>query len=279
MSDRTRRLIDSIDIDSYLTDSIISPDKPRRIQCGITDDFSQFEDYFGNRNLNEKRALEIGNDIVKYGNISSISTVREGRKLLVWDGQHVLNGCRATREPVNYDVYDKVPDNILTLKNKHTKQWTLNAFHEHFCRRKFPVALRLERFMIKSKELLGKRIELTATLRMLGGSYSNQKYKDNEFKITHSEHGNVMMEYLMDFKEWVRFPADSKFVQSLNEIVKTGLYDHNVMKNKSYKAYGLINSPLRQEDTVRQIQDCYNYGRKKANHVNFLEALGYRNAR
>jgi len=51
------------------------------------------------------------------------------------------------------------------------------------------------------------------------------------------------------------------------------------MKNKSYKAYGLINSPLRQEDTVRQIQDCYNYGRKKDNHVNFLEALGYRNAR
>mgnify|MGYP003154117566 FL=1 len=83
----------------------------------------------------------------------------------------------------------------------------------------------------------------------------------------------------MDFKEWVRFPADSKFVQSLSEIVKTGLYDHSVMKNKSYKAYGLINSPLRQEDTVRQIQDCYNYGRKKDNHVNFLEALGYRNAR
>ena len=157
-----------VTIDSYLTDNIISPDKPRRIECGVTDNFSQFKDYFGNRTLNEKRALEIGNDILVYGNISSISTVRDGRKLLIWDGQHVLRGCIATGNPVNYDVYDKVPDNVLVLKNKHTKQWTLEAFHKHFLKRKSPVSLRIERFMAKSKDLLGKRIPLTATLRMLG---------------------------------------------------------------------------------------------------------------
>ena len=279
MSDRTRRLIDSIDIDSYLTDSIVSPNKPRRIQCGITDDFSQFEDYFGNRNLNEKRALEIGNDIVKYGNISSISTVREGSKLLVWDGQHVLNGCRATREPVNYDVYDKVPDDILILKNKHVRQWPLKEFHEHCLKRKFPTPIKVEKFMRKSEGLLGQRIELTATLRMLGGAYSNKKYKARNFRITHLEHANMMLEYLTDYKEWIRFPADSKFVQSLNEVVKTGLYNHKVMQNKSYKAYGLINSPLRMEDTIRQIDECYNYGLKKSNRVDFLTACGYRNAR
>jgi len=268
-----------VTIDSYLTDNIISPDKPRRIECGVTDDFSQFEDYFGNRILNEKRALSIANDILIYGNISAISTVREGSKLLVWDGQHVLRGCISTGSPVNYDVYDKVPDNILTLKNKHTKQWTLNQFHIHFLERKFPVSLRVEKFMAKSKELLGKKIELTATLRMLGGAYSNQKYKNNEFSITHQGHANTVLEYLTDYKEWIRFPADSKFVQALNEVVKTGLYDHEVMKNKSYKAYGLINSPLRASDTVRQIEECYNYGRKESNRVDFLKACGYRDAR
>ena len=133
--------------------------------------------------------------------------------------------------------------------------------------------------MAKSKELLGKKIELTATLRMLGGAYSNQKYKNNEFSITHQGHANTVLEYLTDYKEWIRFPADSKFVQALNEVVKTGLYDHEVMKNKSYKAYGLINSPLRASDTVRQIEECYNYGRKVDNRVDFLKACGYRDAR
>ena len=268
-----------ITIDSYLTDNIISPDKPRRIQCGQTDDYSQFEDYFGNRDLDEKRAQEIANDIILYGNISSISTVREGSMLLTWDGQHVFRACVIAGVPVNYDVYDKVPEDVLILKNKHTKQWTLNAFHKHCLKRRIPVASRIERFMVRSKELLGKRIELTATLRMLGGAYSNKKYKSLNFKITQQGHTNTMLEYLTDYKEWVRFPADSKFVQALNEIVKTGLYDHDAMKNKSYKAYGLINSPLRLEDTVRQIQECYNYGRKKINHVDFLTACGYRNAR
>ena len=51
------------------------------------------------------------------------------------------------------------------------------------------------------------------------------------------------------------------------------------MQNKSYKAYGLINSPLRMEDTIRQIDECYNYGLKKSNRVDFLTACGYRNAR
>ena len=268
-----------ITIDSYLSHNIIEPDKPRRIQCGHTDDYSLFEDYFGNRDLDEKRAQEIADDLILHGNISSISTVLVDGIFLVWDGQHVFRACVIAGVPVNYDVYDKVPEDILILKNKHTKQWTLNAFHKHCLKRKFSTPMRVEKFMIKSKELLGKRIELTATLRMLGGAYSNKKYKARRFKITQLEHTNTMLEYLVDYKDWIRFPADSKFVQALNEIVKTGLYDHNVMQNKSYKVYGLINSPLRLEDTIRQIQECYNYGRKKRNHVDFLTACGYRNAR
>ena len=268
-----------VTIDSYLTDGIIAPDKPKRIECGVTDDYSLFKDYAFNRVLNEKRAQEIAKDIVLNGNISSVKTVREGHNLLKWDGQHVFRACVIARVPVNYDVYDRVPDNILTLKNKHTKQWTLKAFHKHLVERNFLASLRVERFMVKSKDLLGKRIELTATLRMLGGAYSNKLYKSGEFKITHQEHANKVLRYLVDYKDWIRFPADSKFVQSFNEIVKTGLYDHKVMKNKSYKAYGIINSPLRAADTVRQIQDCYNYGRKIENRVDFLTACGYRNAR
>ena len=272
-----------VTIDSYITNSTawktILEDKPRRIECGVTDNYSQFEDYFGNRVLNTKRALKIGEDMITYGNISAISTVRVNGKLQVWDGQHVLTACISVGVPVNYDVYDKVPENILILKNKHTKQWTLTAFHNHCIDMKFPVSMKIERFMAKSEKMLGKRVELTATLRMLGGAYSNQIYKNNEFKITHQEHADTMLEYLVDYKEWIRFPADSKFVQALNEIVKTGLYDHKVMQKKSYKAYGLINSPLRASDTVRQIQDCYNYGRRTENKVDFLTACGYRDAR
>lgn len=271
--------IGEVTIDSYLTDSIVEPDKPKRIECGITDDYSQFKDYFGNRDLDEKRSQEIANDILIYGSISSVACVRDGRWLLKWDGQHVFRACVIAGVPVNYDVYDKVPDDILILKNKHVRQWPLKEFHEHCLKRKFPTPIKVEKFMRKSEGLLGQRIELTATLRMLGGAYSNKKYKARNFRITHLEHANMMLEYLTDYKEWIRFPADSKFVQSLNEVVKTGLYNHKVMQNKSYKAYGLINSPLRMEDTIRQIDECYNYGLKKSNRVDFLTACGYRNAR
>ena len=270
---------ESLVIDDYVIDSIIEKDKPRRIECGYTDNYSQFRDYFANRVLDEKRAQEMAKDILKYGNFSSVPCIREFDTLVKWDGQHVFRACVIAKVPVNYDVYNRVPEEVLILKNKHTKQWTMTAFHKHFLKRNLPFSVKVEKFMKISEELLGKRIELTATLRMLGGAYSNKKYKSGKFIITRREHANTVLKYLTDYKEWVRFPADSKFVQALNEIVKTGLYDHTVMKSKSYKAYGIINSPLRLEDTIRQIQECYNYGRKATNKVDFLTACGYRNAR
>ena len=265
----------TVTIDKYLTKTNILPSRPKRIECGATDNYSQFKDYFGNRCLNEKRAQEIAKDIKKWGNISSISTIREHGRLLVWDGQHVLAACKAAGSHVNYDVYDKVPEHILTMKNKHTKQWTLSQFHQHYLTRDIKVSIDVENFILYTKSLLGRRVELTASLKLLGGAYSNQSYKNGDYKITDYDKAMEIIHYIADIKKYIRFPADSKFVTSYREIVFTGLYDHNIMKNKSHQAYGHIVSDLRVRDIIEQLQNCYNYSLSSKNKVDFLSACGY----
>jgi len=250
---------------------------PKRIECGRTDNYSMFTDCFGNRDKNLKRAFQIADDMKKHGNFSSVSCVRDGKKLKVWDGQHVLEAAKKAGKPINYDVYDKVPEDILILKNKHTKQWTLNNFHKHGLARRFESSLKVEEFMQKSNRVLGSRIELTATLRLLGDRYSNQIYKNNCFKISENNKADLILNYLKDFSKYIEFSTSSKFVTSLYLIVKTGLYDHETMKKQLKKASRKLHNQLRMQDVTLGIQECYNYGMHKK--VDFMLACGFKNVR
>lgn len=265
-------------IDSYLNDSIITEDEPKRIECGVTDDYTAFRDYFGNRVKNLKRAMLISGEMKEHGNFSAVSCIRDSLGfLLVWDGQHVLEAAIKAGKHVNYDVYNKVPDDILILKNKYTKQWTLGNFHQHGLKRDFPESLKVDKFMRKSKRVLGKTIELTASLRLLGNKYSNQAYKSNSFKIAKDNKSDLILSYLKDYSEHVEFSASSKFVTSLFKIVNTGLYNHEIMLKQLHKASRKLHNQLRVQDVVHGIQECYNYGRHTK--VDFLLACGFKNAR
>ena len=250
-----------ISIDDYLAETIIPKEGPKRIECGVTDDYSMFKSFFGNRKKDIKRAIKISADMKKYGNFSTVNCIRKGRFLLVWDGQHVLEAARRAGIHINYDVYNSVPDDILILKNKHTKQWTLGNFHNHGLERGFPETLKVEEFMQKSKRVLGKRIELTASLRLLGNVYSNEAYKSKTFKIADNNKSNLMLNYLKDYSQHIDFYAQSKFVTSLFKVVNTGLYDHSKMLKQFEKASRKLHNQLQVRDVVLGIQECYNYGR------------------
>jgi hypothetical protein len=215
--------------------------------------------------------------MTKYGNFSSVSCVRVGRYLEIWDGQHVLEAAKKSGKHVNYDVYDKVPEDILILKNKHTKQWTLNDFHQHFLTKKFIETLNVEKFMEKSEDILGTRIELTATLRLLGDTYKNQQYKNGEFKVISGTHAYKVLGYLKDFSDYIDFASDSKFVQSFHKIVRTGLYEHKIMLKRLPRAARKMHRQLTILDIVIGIQECYNYGSHK--RVDFVTECGMEYAR
>ena len=264
-------------IDNYLYDTVIPKGEPRRIECGITDDYSMFKDYFGNRDKNLKRAMLISSDMKKYGNFSSVCCIKDGDFLRVWDGQHVLEAAKKAGKHVNYDVYNSVPEDIMILKNKYTKQWTLKNFHKHGLDWNLSETLKVDAFMRKSKKVLGRTIELTASLRLLGNKYSNQNYKNKEFKIAKNNKAELILSYLKDYTEYIDFSASSKFVTSLFTINNTGLYQHEIMLKQLPKASRKLHNQLRVQDIVLGIQECYNHGRHTK--VDFMLACGFRNAR
>lgn len=265
----------TLTIESFLKSINIADSEPIRVECGITDDYSIFKPFFANRPLNKKRSEIIGRDMVKHGNFSSVQCVRseDCKSLLVWDGQHVLAAAISAGKHVNYDIYDRVPKDILMLKNRNTKQWTLDNFHAHQIDRGSRIAKTVQSFMDLSRRQLGRSIKLTATLRLLSGCYSNQEYKNGTFEIKVADNAHKILGCLKDFAEYIDFVADSKFASSFQMVFNCGLYDHSVMMKRIPKNYKLLHSQLKVIDVVTGIEDCYN-SRSRSKYVDFVSACG-----
>ena len=263
----------TLTIESFIDSSEYNENDPIRIECGVTHDTTLFKPHFAQRPLNEARWRKMAKSMLKYGNFSAVDCVRIGKYLHVWDGQHVLRAATIAEKPINYDVYNKVPKYILSIKNGDTKSWTLQGTHNYFLKMNDPVALEVQDFIENTSPLFNHPIGLTAALRLLSGTYSNQQYKDMEYRVTERHKANRIVKCLKDIGKYVNFATDSKFVSSFQLVYNCGLYDHSVMKKRLPKSYMQLHNQLKVIDIVIGIENCYNY-RSRADHVDFVSACG-----
>lgn len=272
MSTKTKET-STITIESFIDSSEYNANDPIRIECGVTTDKKIFKPYFAQRPLNEERCKKIAKEMEKHGNFSAVDCVKKGRYLYVWDGQHVLRAAELAGKPINYDVYNKVPEYILSIKNGNTKAWTLEVTHNYFLEMADPVANEVQDFIEYTGTILKRPVKLTAALRLLSGTYSNQHYKDRNYKIIDRPKAEKIVKCLVDIAKYKYFATDSKFVSSFQLIYNSGLYDHSVMKRRLRTGHMQLHNQLKIKDIVKGIENCYNY-RSRSEYVDFISACG-----
>jgi hypothetical protein len=270
----TKKVNSTLTIESFIDSPEYNKTDPIRIECGVTNDASIFKPYFGQRPVNEPRCRKMSRSMEKHGNFSSVQCVRKGSHLYVWDGQHVLKAAILAGKPINYDIYNRVPKYILSLKNADTKAWTLEVTHNYFLDMGEEVAVEVQNFIEDVSVNFNKPIKLTAALRLLSGSYSNQAYRDRTYKITQKEKAYEVVECLQDIAKYVYFATDSKFVSSFQQVYDCGIYDHSVMKERIKNNWVHLHNQLKIVDIVKGIENCYNYNTKSSNRVDFVKACG-----
>tara|TARA_R100001594_G_scaffold132252_2_gene172351 strand:+ start:337 stop:1176 length:840 start_codon:yes stop_codon:yes gene_type:complete len=268
-----RKETSTLTIESFIDSSEYNENDPIRIECGVTTDTTIFKPFFAQRPRNENRCKKIAKEMKKYGNFSAVDCVKRGRYLYVWDGQHVLRAAELAGKPINYDVYNKVPEYILSVKSSNTKAWTLDVTHKYFLDMDDPIAQEVQDFIEYTGTILKRPIGLTAALRLLSGSYSNQHYKDRNYKVTHRKNAEEIVECLVDIAKYKYFATDSKFVSSFQMVYNSDLYDHSVMKRRLRTGHMQLHNQLKVKDIVKGIQECYNY-RSRSKYVDFMSACG-----
>ena len=263
----------TLTIENFIDSSEVNKTDPKRIECGETTDSSIFKPYFAQRPLDEARCRKMARSMKKYGNFSAVDCIRENNYLFVWDGQHVLRAATIAGKTINYDVYDQVPEYILSIKNGDTKSWTLERTHQYFLKMGNEVAGEVQDFIEETRGIFSKPIGLTAALRLLSGTYSNQNYKDRQYKVTERKKANKIVKCLGDISKHVYFATDSKFVSSFQSVYNCGLYDHSVMKKRLPKNYMQLHNQLKVIDIIIGIENCYNH-RSRSGAVDFVAACG-----
>ena len=272
MSTKTKET-SALTIESFIDSSEYGVNDPIRIECGATTDKTIFKTYFAQRPLNEDRCKKIAKEMKKHGNFSAVDCIRRGKYLYVWDGQHVLRAAELAGKPINYDVYNKVPQYILSIKNSNTKAWSLDVTHNYFLEMGDSVALEVQDFIEYTGTILKRPIRLTAALRLLSGKYSNQNYKDRNYRVTNRRNAEKIVKCLVDIAKYKSFATDSKFVSSFQLVYNSGLYDHSVMRRRLRTGHMQLHNQLKVKDIVEGIQNCYNY-RSRSEYVDFLSSCG-----
>ena len=258
-------------IESFINSSEYSTTDPVRVECGVTTDSSMFKPFFAQRPLNEARCRKMSKSMKVHGNFSAVQCVRKGKYLHMWDGQHVFRSAVLAGKPINYDVYNQVPEYILSIKNGDTKSWTLEKTHNYFLKMGDKTSYEVQDFIDNTSSLFKKPIGLTAGLRLLSGVYSNQNYRDRQYKVTERNKADKIVKCLSDIGKYVYFATDSKFVSSFQLVYNCGLYDHSVMKKRLPKSYMQLHNQLKVIDIVISIENCYNY-RSRSGVVDFVAA-------
>ena len=272
METRTReKETGRLTIESFINPSKYSKTDPVRIECGATTDSSVFKPYFAQRPIDEARCRKMSRSMKVYGNFSAVQCVRKGKYLHMWDGQHVFRYAVLAGKPINYDVYNQVPKYILSIKNGDTKSWTLEKTHNYFLKMGDKVAFEVQDFIDSTSSLFNKPMGLTAALRLLSGTYSNQNYRDRQYKVTERNKADKIVKCLADIGKYVYFVTDSKFVSSFQLVYNCGLYDHSVMKKRLPTSYMQLHNQLKVIDIVIGIENCYNH-RSRADKVDFVAA-------
>jgi hypothetical protein len=105
----------------------------------------------------------------------------------------------------------------------------------------------------------------------LSGTYSNQNYKDRNYKVTSRKLAEKIVKCLIDIQKYKNFATDSKFVTSFQLVYTSGLYDHSVMRKRLKSGHMQLHNQLKIRDIIEGIQNCYNY-RSRSEYVDFMSA-------
>lgn len=88
-------------------------------------------------------------------------------------------------------------------------------------------------------------------------------FRDGEFKVTHQEKAEDIVELCIDVFERYKFRTDRYLIDAMMRIQKKGTCDFEILKQKIASAPMLMNPQSSWKDYVYNIEQVYNHGNQK----------------
>jgi hypothetical protein len=230
-----------------------------------TKDLSQFNFIKGNREINQKKVLNIIGSIQEGVDYLKYNPILVDKTMAIIDGQHRFDVCRRLEREVYYIVVPAFGISSVSTLNTNTSNWTNREFLNWYMKRGVEIYKKIDWFCDTFKLNINNAIDL-----LEGGAFScgatarrkaGIKFKEGRCELKYLDRGidlgediNAMRPYFSSF--------DRNVLRAIEKLSKVEDFDVDFFVRKA-NIYGRkIEKQINAQKYILEIEAVYNWKSK-----------------
>jgi hypothetical protein len=228
-----------------------------------SNNYDQFSEITGNRNLSEKKIEKIIDDVTNGLNLLPYCPIivykNSDNELKIVDGQHRFEVSKRTENPVFYVVCSELSLQQIASMNSKQDKWTQSDFLRCY------VKIGIEDYIILDEILKKYHIGISAgaELLMAGkiGARGNiiDNFREGTFKVKFQKETEELLELSHSLFDRYNFFKDRYLISAVQELMKKGLCDFDVLREKISSAPMQMDKQATTKDYIFNIERVYNF--------------------
>jgi len=240
-------------------------------QIQVTKDYNIFKTLSSNRQVNQNHVKQLQKSLQENPHLFETRPILVNENMFVIDGQHRLQAAKANNSPVYYVVGEGITVEDTRSLNTTQNNWAPIDFARSYAS---TGNKNYKEFLSAVAKFPGIPQSVVRSYLGNGNTHSEvETFKNGLFVVTRPILSNLYLEQLDTIKNslpgLVLSRSYGQAFYTLFEKPDVFDYDYFVSKLAQEGTHVLMRRSATLKDTIRCIEDVYNYNRPEKNHVRF----------
>ena len=183
----------------------------------------------------------------------------------IYDGQHRFTALKRLKMPIYYQIIESMTLRMLQLLNSNQSNWSTAQFCDSYCELGYSEYYKYKAF--KKKYQLGVRESLNFLAGENGSANLETMFNDGEFICKDYKNAVRKAEMLTELKPYVKFYKTRTFVNAMDVLFNSKVYDHSRFVRKIKKQSAKLTQQTKRNDYLKIIEEIYNWNELNKNKV------------
>lgn len=236
------------------------------VKIYFTRDYHRFKLIPGNRVVQERKVKKLIKSIQAGNNLLNLCPCIVDSDMNILDGQHRYTTSVRLKENVFYVIDKKaIKLRVIADMNNNTDKWTNQDFLACYFNQGNADYIGLKEFIDTYGLGINTSIQLLGQDGVIhdGGSHSNEKFKDGNFKITSNKFAVDIAEKTKQFEPFSPDYKTRGFIIAIIKLIAGGKYDHDAMLKKLAKHDLKITKQTTPKNYLSHLEELFNFKNSK----------------
>ena len=227
-----------------------------------TEDYDKFSFIDGNRNVKPNHVEKLCSS---FREVQLEVPLVVDRHYRIYDGQNRFVALKRLELPIYYQIINRMTLRMLQLLNSNVSNWSTAQYCNSFCELGFAEYFKYREF--KRKYGLGVRESMNLLAGTGIGMCLEEGFREGIFVCKDYKNAIIKADMLVMLKPYVSFYKKRAFVDAMDDVFRSPIYDHNRFMRKVKRRSAKLTQQGRKNDYLKIIEELYNWNESPKNKV------------